>query len=169
MNTAFTSVTWEEAVKGFLLHLTATNRSAKTVRFYKALVSGLAQWANKESILLDRFGKRYLDAYLAARVGAGVAKTTLHSDAICAKAFLKWCASNDLVDRSPLAEYAVRKAPRPFKYKPTDDDMKRLMGAVRTFWEPSHNAEVRFLAADKRSFHRDKGIGPNHREAQHQL
>jgi site-specific recombinase XerD len=156
MNTAFTSLTWEEATKGYLIHLTASGRAKATVRFYRSLLAGLTQWAEGEAVALERFGKRHLDAYLAGRVDFGISQTTLHSDAVAAKAFFKWCARNDVVERSPLAEYVVRKAPRPSKYKPSDEDMKGLFGALRTFWDPSCNTDARFLSASKRSFHRER-------------
>lgn len=158
MDTVFITTPWEEAVQGFLLHLTASGRAPKTVRFHKVQLGGIAHWATAQSIPLDAFGKRHLDAYLASRVNQGVAQTTLHHDAVSAKAFFKWCTRNDLLDRSPLAEYAVRKAPKPYRYKPTEDDMQKLTRALRLFWEPISNPSARYLSANKRSFHRERNF-----------
>ncbi len=71
-----------------------------------------------------------MDAYLVFRSEAGKAQLTLHYDTVCAKAFLAWCQRNDLVDRSLLANYQGCNAPRPPKYMPTDEDMRKLITGI---------------------------------------
>ena len=44
--------TWEGAHRSFLLHLKATNRADKTVRYYKVQLLQLIKWANAEGIVL---------------------------------------------------------------------------------------------------------------------
>ncbi len=51
MVTDFSTRTWEEAIKSFLLHLRATP-AVRTVRYYKIQLSQLALWATQESISL---------------------------------------------------------------------------------------------------------------------
>src|SRR5579871_2659669 len=120
MDTAFPSVSWEEALRGFLIHYQAT-RAAKTVRFYKTQLTGLIRWAEEHSIALESFGKRHLDEYLVYRQESGTSKTTLHHDALSAKVFMKWCQRYDVISRSLLADYQVRNAPKPHKYMPTQE------------------------------------------------
>ncbi len=76
--------------------------------------------------------------------------------AVCAKAFFFWCQKNDILERSLLADYQVRHAPRPAQYMPTDADMQALLRAVPDFWNPSKNAPIRFIPVPKRVFHRDR-------------
>ena len=113
----FSTPTWEGTLKSFLLHVRAT-RAVKTVRYYNVQLSQLVHWVTKEDIPLAKFGKRHMDAYLVTRSEAGKAQLTLHHDAVCAVAFLTRCQKNDMVERSLLADYEVRNAPRPPQYMP---------------------------------------------------
>lgn len=155
MITGSTSLSWEEATKSFFLHKKAT-RSRKTADFYRTQLTGLMRWALDESISLETFGKSSLDAYLATRLDAGISQTTLHHDALCAKVFLKWCVSNDVLERSRLDDYQVRDAPTPNKYMPTDEDMAKLLAGVARYWDTATNPKMKEVKASRRSFHRDK-------------
>jgi site-specific recombinase XerD len=121
MVTDFSSTTWAEALRSFLLHCKAT-RASKTVRYYEVQLKQLAAWAESAGISIEKFGKRHMDEYLVHRAEAGKAQLTLHHDAVCAKAFLAWCQRNDIIGRSLLADYQVRNAARSAKYMPTDED-----------------------------------------------
>jgi len=148
-------VTWNEALREFLLHKEAAF-APKTVRYYKVQLGGLVAWAEHNDVPFAGFGKRHLDRYLIERQHQGKAALTLHHDAICAKAFLAWCQKNDLLDRSLLAEYLIRKAPRPPKYMPTQEDMSALVRAVHDFWNVAKNPGVRYEDPVSRIFHRDR-------------
>jgi len=111
MLSAFPSFTWEEALHEYFLHLQAT-RAKKTQHYYEVQVGGLARWATEQEMPFVGFGKRHMDRYLVSRAEAGKAQLTLHHDAVCAKPFFRWCQKNDIVERSPLADYEVRRAPR---------------------------------------------------------
>lgn len=155
MTTAFTLLTWNEAIREFLLHLEAT-RAKKTFRFYDVQLRQLAGWAEQNQIPFTGFGKRHLDRFLVERSRTGKSPTTLHHDAVCAKAFFRWCYKNDLIERSPLADYEVRKAPRPARYMPSDEEMRRLLAAIGDYWNLEKNPEIRYQAPLKRIFHRDR-------------
>jgi site-specific recombinase XerD len=155
VDTVFSSISWDEAVRDFILHLKAV-RARKTVAFYVYELRVLSRWADAQDIPLSRFGKRHLDAFLVYRAEAGKSQTTLHHDAVSAKAFLKWCQKNDVVDRSLLADYEVRDAPKTSKYMPTSEDMAKLLGAIHTFWDPAKNPDARYSSLSKRVFHRDR-------------
>lgn len=60
-------VTWEGAHRSFLLHLKATNKAPKTVRYYQVQILQLIKWTKTENISLEEFGKRFLDEYLGYR------------------------------------------------------------------------------------------------------
>ncbi len=147
--------TWGEALREFLLHLRAT-RARKTQIYYEVQVGGLARWADANGVPFAGFGKRHMDRYLAERTDAGKAPLTLHHAAVCAKAFFRWCQKNDLVERSLLAEYEIRRAPRPARYMPADADMQALLRAVHDFWTPAKNPGSRYTPVAKRVFHRDR-------------
>ncbi len=149
------SFSWEEALHEFQLHLHAT-RAKKTQRYYEVQLGGLIRWATDNDVPLVGFGKRHMDRYLAGRAEAGRAPLTLHHDAVCAKAFFRWCQRNDIVERSLLAEYEIRRAPRPARYMPTDADMQALMRASHDFWNPAKNPGCRYNTVAKRMFHRDR-------------
>jgi integrase/recombinase XerD len=151
----FTSPTWNDAFQGFLLHLQAT-RAPKTVKYYQTLLGSLIHWAGSNSVPLEKFGKRQMDSYLVFRSQAGLAQLTLHHDAVCAKAFLRWCQKNDYVKTSLLAGYEVRNAPAPYKYMPTEEDMQKLVAAVRDFWDVEKHPGCRFNAPARRAFNRDR-------------
>ncbi len=155
MYTDFTSISWEEAVRSFLIHLKAV-RAHKTVLFYSVQLGQLTQWAEQNKIPLVSFGKRHLDEYLVYRLDAGRSQTTLHHDAVCAKAFMKWCQRNDVIPRSLLADYEVRDAPTPPKYMPSEQDIRSLLNAVSTYWDITKNPDVRYCPVAKRSFHRER-------------
>ena len=97
-----------------------------------------------------------MDRYLIGRSEAGCAPLTIHHDAVCAKAFFRWCQRNDIIERNLLADYEVRRAPRPARYMPTDSDMQALLRAIPDFWNPSKNPPIRFIPVAKRVFHRDR-------------
>jgi site-specific recombinase XerD len=151
----FSSPTWNEALREFLLHKQATY-APKTVRYYRVQLGNLAAWAEANQIPFEGFGKRHLDRYLVERQYQGKSQLTIHHDAICAKAFMFWCQKNDLLDRSLLAEYMIRKAPTPPKYMPTHEDMVALVRAVHDYWSVEKNPDVRYEDAVSRVFHRDR-------------
>jgi site-specific recombinase XerD len=155
MATAFAPTTWEEALREFLLHLTASS-ATKTVRYYRVQVTNLSTWAETNQISFESFGKRHLDRYLAHRIELGKKPLTLRHDAVCTKKFINWCSKNDLLERNLLADYQVRNAPYPARYMPSDEDVRTLLTASRTIWDPERNPGCRFQSARKRSFHRDR-------------
>ena len=146
---------WEEALHEFRLHLRAT-RAKKTLHYYDVQLGGLVRWANENAVPFAGFGKRHMDRYLAGRAEVGRAPLTLHHDAVCAKAFFRWCQRNDLVERSLLAEYEIRRAPRPARYMPTDAEMQALMRSAQDFWNPAKHPGCRYTPVAKRVFHRDR-------------
>ena len=155
MVTAFTSVTWEEALRGFFLHKRAV-RAQKTAKWYKTYATALVEWANSQGLTLDVFTKRHLDEYLVYRSDAGRSATTLHHDALVATVFTEWCKSNGYLDRDPLAEYKVRNAPRTYKYMPTANDVRGLLEGILDYYDVRKNPDARFAPASRRSFHRDR-------------
>lgn len=157
MSMAFPAVSFEEAIREFVLHLEAT-RAAKTVYYYRVQLSMLARWANDNDVRFDGFGKRHLDRYVAFRSQEGKSRMTLRHDGMCAKVFYAWCAKNDLLDRSPLAEYEIHNAPRPPKHMPTDDEIVALLAAVQNYWNPEPNPAIRFMPHPARIFYRDRNM-----------
>ena len=155
MADAFNTITWEEAQREFSLHLQAS-RAAKTVRFYEVQLLGVARWAQANDITLTSFGKRHLDRFLAERIKLGRKPITLRHDALCTKVFFAWCAKNDILERSNLAEYEVRNAPKPMKYMPTDEDMAKMLPAALDYWNPEKNPSARYQPPARRIFHRDR-------------
>jgi site-specific recombinase XerD len=145
---------WDEALSEFLTWYEA-HRAAKTGRFYRVQLRQLVRWADENGVPFASFGKRHMDRYLAERART-VSRTTLHHDGVAAKAFFKWCARYDLVDRSPLAEYEVRRAPRPPKYMPTEEDLAALLKALTRYWDPEENPPIKNVHAAKRLFHRTR-------------
>ena len=151
---AISTVAWEEALRGFILHKEAV-RSLKTAKWYGFYCANLVNWANEHDISLDEFTKRHLDEFLVYRAHLGRSATTLHHDALCATVFTEWCKSNGLVDRDPLLDVKVRNAPKTHKYMPTLENVQRLLQAVLDFYDLKKNPEAKYLAASKRSFNRD--------------
>jgi len=146
---------WEEAYHEFRLHLQAT-RAPKTQRYYEVQVGGLIRWAKTQDVPFAGFGKRHMDRYLITRSETGCAPLTIHHDAVCAKAFFRWCQRNDIIERSLLADYEIRRAPRPARYMPTDAEMQALLRGVADFWNPARNPGIRYSPLAKRVFHRDR-------------
>ena len=149
------SLTWEEALREFLLHLRAT-RAPMTERFYRVQLKQVIAWTNENQIPLQGFGKRHLDRYLAHRVDKGSSPTTMRHDAVCMKAFLKWCSRNELIERSLLADYEIRRAPAPARFMPTEEDVRGLLAAIQDHWSPAKNPKVAYVGPAKRLFHRDR-------------
>jgi len=55
MVTDFSTITWDVALREFLLHLKAT-RADKTRRYYDVQLRGLITWANANDISFLQFG-----------------------------------------------------------------------------------------------------------------
>ena len=151
----FASVTWAMALREFTFHLEAT-RARKTVRYYAVQLKELVRWADANEVSFSGFGKRHLDRYVAYRSAEGKSRMTLRHDGVCAKAFFAWCAKNDLIARSPLAEYEVHNAPRPAMHMPTDEEIVKLLQAIPAYWDPERNKGVKFMPPQVRLFHRDR-------------
>lgn len=149
------TVSWSMALREFLLHKEA-NYAIKTVRYYKVQLSNMIAWAEQNDIPFEGFGKRHLDRYLVERQREGKSQLTVHHGAICAKAFMTWCQKNDLLNRSLLSEYMIRKAPTPPKYMPTQEDMIALLKAAHDIWNVEKNPSVRYEDPASRIFHRDR-------------
>ena len=155
MLTVHTAVTWEEAHRGFILHKQAV-RSRQTAIWYRHYVANLVSWANSQSIPLDSFTKRHLDAFLAFRTEQGVKPTTLEHDGVAVKTFFQWCYRNDLLHRDPLVDYRVGRAPKPARFVPTADDMRNFLQAILDYYDAMDNPNMKYCSAMKRSFHRDR-------------
>jgi site-specific recombinase XerD len=150
-------VSWEEALREFLLHKQAVY-AAKTVRYYRIQLTELVRWAEAEGIPFSEFGKRHMDRYTASRIAQGKARLTLYHDGICAKNFFAWCAKNDLLDRSKLSEYEVHNAPKPHKHMPTDEEVAALLRAIAEYWDPEKHpvSGIRSMPGPARIFHRTR-------------
>jgi len=118
----------------------------------------LSRWATEQEIALSAFGKRHMDRYLVWRAEQGMKPLTLHHDAITAKVFFKWCAANDILERNPLVDFAVRTAPQPPRYMPTQGEVIAYMNAILAYWDVQQNPNVRYYDIQKRIFHRDRNI-----------
>ena len=154
--TTLSSVSWDEALRGFLIHDKASDFSVKTIAFHRTQLTAFIAWANRSGLNLETFGKRHLDEYLAYRRDEGKAPKTIYHDATCIKVFLKWCVRNDIITRNCLAEYEIRTPARTAMYMPTQEDMGILLKVALEFWDTQKNAAVKRVASIKRSFHRDR-------------
>lgn len=152
---ASASVTWEEAVREFLLHKRAAY-SPKTAYYFDMQLRVLARWAQSEGIPFHEFGKRHMDRYTAWRASEGKSRITLRHDGVCAKNLFDWCAKNDLLERSKLAEYEVHNAPKPHKHMPADEEVSRLLQGVRDYWSPDAHPAIRFMSPSAQLFHRTR-------------
>lgn len=149
------SLTWGEALTEYLLHVKAT-KAPKTLRFYDTQLRQAMYWADDNQVRFSEFGKRHLDRYLIFRQEGGKSPTTLKSDAVALKAFYRWCSRNDLIGRNPLAEYQIKNTPQPNRYMASDEEIRKLLAAMRDYWTPAKNKDVRYVPVAKRSFHRDR-------------
>lgn len=155
VTTGTSQVTWEEALREFLLHERAIH-APKTYRYYDIQLRQLVAWATANAVPFEGFGKRHMDRYIAHRIDSGKARLTLRHDGVCAKKFLSWCAKNDLLDRSPLAEYEVHNAPKPQKHMPSSDEVIQLLQAIQDYWDPEKNPRIRWMPGPTRIFHRTR-------------
>ena len=142
-------------MREFLLHKKATS-APDTVRYFEVQLRVLVRWANAEGISFDTFGKRHMDRYTAWRAEEGKSRLTLRHDGVCAKNLFDWCAKNELIDRSKLAEYEVHNAPKPHKHMPSDEEVTRLLQAIPDYWNPATNPGCKSMAATARLFHRTR-------------
>ena len=149
-----TDITWNDAKREFLLHIQAS-RAQKTHRFYDVQLRQLITWAEANEVSYTQFGKRHLDRFLVER-SKTVGPTTLRHDAVSAKAFFRWCARNELIERSSLADYEIRRAPRPARFMPTDEDIRAVLGALMEYWNPVSNPPSKYIPPAKRIFHRER-------------
>jgi integrase/recombinase XerD len=152
------TVTWQEALRGFLIHDNASDFSEKTCAFHRTQLTAFIAWASSQGLSLDGVGKRHIDEYLNFRRLAGRAPKTRYHDASCVRTFIKWCVRNDLLDRNFMVDYEIQAPPRTPMYMPTTDDMTLLLKVALDFWDTSRNADVKHVGVSKRSFHRDRNF-----------
>lgn len=148
-------LTWGQALRSFLISMEGTNLSDKTITFYRGELTQLIRWAEAEGISFDEFNKPELDWYLSERRKT-VSRGTLRHDAVSAKAFFGWCTDSGIIDESPFAAYHVKAAPRPFKYVPTEEEVRGILKALDRYWDPEHNPGMKNLAWSRRALHRER-------------
>ena len=155
MHSEYPPLTWEEAIEALAAHHKA-NLADKTGMFYATQLGQLKKWAETEGIGFHEFGKRHLDRYIGFRRDAGRSRTTLRHDGVAAKKLFDWSAKEKLIDRSPLAQYKVHNAPRPFMYMPTDEDISRLLEAIPAYWDLKRHPAIKNVPPRVRTFHRER-------------
>lgn len=147
----FEAISWQDAVRDFLRQ-SLSAKEKKTQTYYRLNLERLARWAEGAGVALADFRVRHLREYIAVRAEGGqgrgdggrVSERTLRHDAICARVFLRFCASESYAPRNPLADYAIPKAPRPFVKCPSDAEVSALLKAVPLKWSPTvHRAACR--------------------------
>ncbi len=69
---------------------------------------------------------------------------------------MKYCSRYDLIPRNLLADYAVRSAPKPHKYMPSEGNMSAHLDAIHNYWDEEKNRSVRVFPSTRRSFHRGR-------------
>jgi site-specific recombinase XerD len=145
-------LTWQEAVEDFLLQ-TRGSREENTERYYTERLKLLVRWAEGEGITLADFRARHLRQYLAHRADLGVSDSTRRSDAVSARAFLKFCKREEYIEADPLVGYQVPKAGKPYVKCPSDEEIRRLLQALQDRWKPSLNPKIRYIHASARIFY----------------
>lgn len=144
-------LSWTDAVADFLLQMRGT-REENTERFYRERLRLLVRWAEARPVTLTDFRARHLRQYLAERTDSGISERTRRHDAAAARAFLKFCVREEYLPENPMAGYQMPKAPQAYVKCPSDDEIRRLLQALRERWKPSINPNARYVHASARLF-----------------
>lgn len=145
-------------VSSWVRHLRAENLSPSTVTTYTQSVARLAEYLAANGLPLDvaRIERRHLEAFfedLLVRFSAATAANRFSG----LQAFFRWLVDEGEIEVSPMAK--MRKPKQPERLAPVlaDDDVKRLLAAVRegardaTFADRRDAAIIRlFLATGAR-------------------
>lgn len=135
-------VTWEEAIDAFIDHKRVTTKPT-TVRFYKSRLGRLLVHVNarRPFVQLDRWSKRYMDAYGVQRLQS-VSKATWRHDVVAVREFLSYVAEEFKPElgwtHSPLDRYELPDAPQPHIQMPTDTELRQLIKAISDRQDPKN-------------------------------
>jgi site-specific recombinase XerD len=145
------SVSWEDAIADFLL-LVKGSREEKTAIYYRSRMSVLSKWAAEHEISLIEFRARHMRQFLADRADRGVSDATRRHDAICARAFMKFCMREEYIRSDPLTCYQIPNAAKPYVKCPSDDEIRTLLQSIGDRWNPEINPAARYTHASARRF-----------------
>lgn len=146
------STTWADTLEDFFVDV-QTRLAPKTLHYYQTQLRPLARWAESEGVTFSQFRARNLKEYLIKRGDDGVTDRTRHHDAVAAGVFFKYCEENKLIAENPLARYKKPRVARASIYKPTVQEMQKVLAAISRRWDIQQNAKARFLAPQQRRFY----------------
>ena len=144
-------IDWDDAIADFMLLVKGT-REEKTTTFYKSRMNVLKRWAKDNSLSLIEFRARHMRQYLAYRADQGISDSTRRHDAICARAFLKFCMREGYIRSNPLTDYQVPKMPKAYIKCPSEDEIRTLLLSIERRWDPEINPSVRYVHLTARRF-----------------
>jgi len=134
VSTEFT-LTIEEAIDGWILHLKAANLSPMTIKAYRAAGVGLARFLRRTGMPsdIDAVGAEHIEAYIADEV-ASKAAATAHQRYRGLRQLFAWLTSQGDITRNPMATLRPPIIPeRHIDVVPIEDFRKMLKTCAREY------------------------------------
>ena len=141
---------WDVAFADFMTSLTGS-RADNTVRYYRAQLVLLDQWATEENVDLKDFTAKHMRTYIALR-SKTVSERTRRHDVTAARCFFKFCKAEGYINVNPISDYIVPKAPRAYIKMPSDTEIKAILHSLTARWQIKENPKIRCTASNTRSF-----------------
>jgi integrase len=142
--------TWDTAVESFL-NRAQLKYSENYVGELRVKIGLLSRWAAQQCLPLEAFRASHLDKYLAQRqrrVGA----RSIETDARRARLFFRFCVERGLLERDPLRDYVVVKAPAAAVDKADLPYLQAMLKAIEQHNDVRANPDVKDRTARQRRF-----------------
>lgn len=137
--------TLREASESFLRSREASGCTAATLRTYEADLRTFAFWCLRHSVP-DPFAPQTIQDYLADLRGR-MKPVSAHRHYRALRTFTRWLHRTGRLSSDPMAEVKMR-CPKTLPRVPTDDDVRRLLGACDGSFEGTRNRAMIALLAD---------------------
>ncbi len=122
------SIPLDAALAAFLTDRAARGYTARTVGFYSARLPHFLTWCTTQNAAsLTDITPAILRAYLVTLQGRKLAPNTVHGHARAIRAFLRFCAADEMIDAAPAVP--MPKLPKTILPALTPEDVRKLLDA----------------------------------------
>ncbi|MEZ4870430.1 MAG: tyrosine-type recombinase/integrase [Caldilineaceae bacterium] len=127
------SPTIDDAISSFIIDRKAKRCTPRTLEHYQTRLGGFATWTAAQDIHhLSAITSSHIRLYYIHLQEKNLSSHTVHTCARAIRAFLNFCVSEELLDKSPMAKVGL---PQRDKLQPnylTADEVLRLVDACQT-------------------------------------
>lgn len=124
-------ITLAESVSLFLADRKSRGYASGTLRFYRDKLTLFQRWCARQGIdHLDDITPHTLRAYFVSLIDRGNSQGAQNAAARGIRAFLRWCAAEELITTPPLRNVSIPKPPKNVLPAFTPDEVQRLLAVA---------------------------------------